>query len=119
MKDILAWFIRLWFISLPISVYFVYTIITELLDLLLNSNEIKKNIELCDSIDLKKIEDEYLISKERKNRINQPILSELEFKVKYKREKETLSKQTEKIHYIENLKNSEILRLYNIFKISE
>lgn len=88
MKYILPWFFGLWFITIPFSFLIVYTVITEILDLIFNSRKINQILKHSDLLDSTPLEEQYNIEKKRQSKLNETHLMELERQINYSRQKD-------------------------------
>jgi len=118
-KDILLWYFALWFITVPLSVFLAYFIITELLDLIFNTGKINQLLKHSDSLNITPLEQQYEVEKNRQSSLSTSILMELERQINYIRltEKESKSNWTNRVSYEVKEKVIAAKRVSDIFKI--
>ena len=84
-EDIAPWFWGLWFITIPLSIYIVYTIITELLDLIFNTGKINELLKHSDNLNFEPWEEQYKYDKTKQSKLSSSNLKELERQMNYSR----------------------------------
>jgi hypothetical protein len=117
MNDILLWFFGFWFISIPLTILIIYTVVTELLDLIFNSSKISRLLKHSDSLKSDLLEKEYTIAKERQNKVDQSNLIELNRQIEYKRLMKNKISLTHKTRNEEKEKLTAAKEISDVFKI--
>ena len=114
-----GWFFGLWFITVPLTIFCVYFIITELLDLIFNTNRINQLLKHSDSIDSEQLEQQFKFGKEKQSNFSKSILMELDRQISYKRlnEKEGKKIWSERVSFETRKKIIAAKRVSDIFKI--
>lgn len=74
-----------WFLSIPITIYLLYTLVIEILDLLFNSFLINNLLKKSDCLNIDSYEKSYLNDKERQLKSNKSNLLELERQIEYQK----------------------------------
>lgn len=88
---ILLMYMRLWFITFPLTIFVLYKLITEMLDLILNTGKINRILKHSDSLRPELLEGQYREEKNRQNAFDQSCLKELERQINYIRLEESNS----------------------------
>jgi hypothetical protein len=107
----------LWFITIPLTILIIYTLITELLDLIFNSHKINKLLKYSDNLNYELLEQQYLTDKERQSKLNQSNLIELDRKIKYIRIVINNNSFTHRIFFEDKESIKAVKELSDIFKI--
>lgn len=118
-KNILVWYFALWFVTIPLSILFIYFFITELLDLIFNTGKINQLLKQSDSLNINPLEQQYEIERCKKTSLTKSILMELERQISYIRLTEKESKISWSNRVNEELKEkvTAAKRVSDIFKI--
>lgn len=118
-KNILVWYLALWFVTVPLSILFTYFLITELLDLIFNTGKINQLLKHSDSLIINPLEQQYEIEKSRQSSLAKSILMELNRQISYIRltEKESKSGWSNRVSNEVKEKITAAKRVSDIFKI--
>jgi len=116
---IFAFIIAFWFITVPLIIWISYTIVTEFLDLIFNTQKIKELLKQSDKFDYSSLSDQYHIEKKRQSKLSISILMELERQINYKRMlKYNPEDHWNKKYKVEKERVSAAKFISDIFKIS-
>lgn len=80
---ILALYFSLWMITMPLTIWVLFKVITELLDLILNTGKLNKLLEHSDNLDYSSLKDEHLLNMIDRNKVNESFAKELNFELLY------------------------------------
>ncbi len=118
-KNILIWYFALWFVTVPLSILFLYFLVTELLDLIFNTGKINQLLKHSDSIIINPLEKQYDIEKVRQSSLTKSILMELDRQISYIRltEKESKNSWSNRVSDEVKEKVTAAKRVSDIFKI--
>lgn len=116
-KDILPWFFGLWFITIPLTIYITYTVVTELLDLTFNTGKINQLLKHSDFLNFEPLEKQYSNDKERQSKLDQSNLLELERQIKHIRQVKNKSNWSNRTSYEEKEKIIAAKEISDVFKI--
>ena len=118
-KNILVWYLALWFVTVPLSILFTYFLITELLDLIFNTVKINQLLKHSDSLIINPLEQQYEIEKSRQSSLTKSMLMELNRQISYIRltEKESKSSWSNRVSNDVKEKVTAAKRVSDIFKI--
>lgn len=118
-KNILTWYLALWFITVPLSAFLIYFIITEFLDLIFNTGKINQLLKHSDSLNINPFEQQYKVEKNKQSSLSKSILMELERQISYIRltEKENKSSWSNRVSDEVKEKVTAAKRVSDIFKI--
>lgn len=117
-QEILTWVFRLWFIIFPLIIFIVYTIVTELLDLFLNTFKINKLLKNSDSLKPSQYIEQYTLDKNRQLNLNSSHLLELDRRIKYIRHFRIKVNRSIQIDYEERERISSAKNISDVFKIT-
>lgn len=103
------------FVTIPLTIYYTYVIITELLDLIFNSGRIDKRLRHSDEIDISDLENRHIANKQIQSKLSESDIIELKRQMDYLKlqDKNARFKNPEK----EKITNAK--RLSDIFKLKE
>lgn len=87
-KEILPWIAGFWFVFLPLGIYLLYTITTELLDLILNSHKINQMLVHSDNLNSDPLLEQYQTEKSRQSKLQKSNLQEMERQINFNRLKD-------------------------------
>ena len=82
-KLISDWIFMFWFITIPLSIWIIYTVITELLDLIFNTGTINKMLKQSDNLNVEAIENQYKLDMVRQSKLNYSNLREVKRQTDY------------------------------------
>jgi hypothetical protein len=118
-KNILMWYFALWFITVPLSIFLIYFIITELLDLIFNSGKINQLLKHSDALNTALLEKQFEIEKSKQSSLSKSILLELERQINYLRltENESKNNWSNRVSHEVKEKITAAKRVSDIFKI--
>lgn len=116
--DFYKYFLIFWFVSFPLTIALAYFLITEVLDLIFNTNKISKLLKHSDSLNTNPLEKRYQIDKFNQANFSKSNLMELDRQINYLRltEKESKSSWTNRISYELKGKITAAKRVADIFK---
>jgi hypothetical protein len=83
LKDIAPWFIGFWFITIPFSIWIIYFVITEILDLIFNTEQINEMLKHSDNLDIDTMKAEYEHQKARQSNLSVHNLKEVKRQVEF------------------------------------
>jgi hypothetical protein len=118
-KTFISYYWTLGIFTVPITFYTAYVVITELLDLIFNSNKINKLLKHSDNLDASKYEKQYNKDKFRLSTFEKSNLFELERQITYIRliEKERKSTWANRTSIEVKEKITSAKKVSDIFKI--
>ena len=87
LADIISWYFFLWFITIPVSIYILYHLITELLDLVLNTQKIYQLLKYSDHLEIDQLDIKYQELKTTQAKLNSSNLMEMKRQIDYARYK--------------------------------
>lgn len=116
-KDILPWFFGLWFITIPLTIFITYTVVTELLDLIFNTGKINQHLKHSDFLNSDPLEKQYKIAKGRQTKLDQSDLMELDRQIKYTRQIKNKNSWTHRTSYEEKERITAAKEISDVFKI--
>ena len=116
MDILIKFYFGLWFITFPLTFYclvVLYTIITELLDLIFNSSRIDNLLMQSEQIDISNLENEHQGNKQMQSNLNESDINELNRQMDYLKlkDKSTQIKYSEKERIMDAKSLSDIFRL--------
>nr|WP_315230767.1 DUF6680 family protein [uncultured Flavobacterium sp.] len=107
-------YLDFWVFSIPITVYILYIIVTEFLDLIFNKQRINKINKYIEKIQTEELQNQYEKQKNQQSNFDNSLLSEMTRQIDYK----ILSTKTEyHKYYPEGKKIIRAKEMYDIFKI--
>lgn len=118
-KTILTWYFGLWFITVPLSIFLIYFITTEFLDLVFNTGKINQLFKHSDTLNIAPLEEQYEAEKNEQSSLSKSILMELERQISYTRlaEEERNSSWSNRVRSEVKEKVISAKRVSDIFKI--
>jgi hypothetical protein len=84
-KDILTWFFDKWFITFPLTIFFIYIVLSKFRDLVFYSGKNNQLLKHSDLLNFNMLENQYIIAKDRQTKLDPSNLMELERQSKYTR----------------------------------
>ncbi|MEI2823883.1 MAG: hypothetical protein V9F02_10715 [Chitinophagaceae bacterium] len=118
-KTILTWYFGLWFITVPLSIFLIYLITTELLDLIFNTGKINQLLKHSDTLNITPLLLQHEGEKEKQSSLSKSILMELDRQISYTRLTEEERKRSWSNRINDEVKEKVISakRVSDIFKI--
>lgn len=116
-KDILPWFFGLWFITIPLTIFITYTVVTELLDLIFNTGKINQLLKHSDLLNSDPLEKQYAIDKVRQAKLDQSNLMELDRQIKHIRQVKNKNSWTNRTSSEEKERIISAKEISDVFKI--
>jgi hypothetical protein len=83
LEDIAPWFFGLWFITIPLFIGIIYTVVTELLDLIFNTGRINEMLKHSDNLDIDSMKAEFEHQKVRQSNLSSANLEEVKRQVEF------------------------------------
>jgi hypothetical protein len=83
LKDIVPWFLAAWFITIPLTLWIIYTVVTELLDLIFNTGRINEQLKGSDNFDIEPLKKEFEQQKLRQFNLSFSNLQEVKRQVDF------------------------------------
>lgn len=119
-STLLQWYLDLWIFTIPFTLWLVYRIVTELLDLLFNSRKINRLLKHSDTFNLTPLSYQYEIDRERQSQLSKSDLMELERQINFIRMSDSESKNiwSKRIPQDEKEKITSAKEISDIFKIN-
>ena len=117
MRDLLPWFFGLWFITIPLTIFITYTVVTELLDLIFNTGKINQLLKHSDFLNSDPLEKQYSTDRGRQAKLNQSNLMELNRQLKHIRQVKNKNSWTHRTSYEETEKVTAAKGISDVFKI--
>lgn len=117
MNKIAFWFFSLWVITFPITIFIVYTLVTEFLDLIFNTRKINNLLKHSDLFNSELFEKQYQIDKEKQSKLNQSNLMELDRQISHIRLKKYNGIWSKTLNRTEKEKILAAKEITDIFKI--
>ena len=84
-QELIGMYFVLWFITFPLTIFIVYTVITELLDLIINTGRIDNLLKYSDQIDISNYEVTHHAQRETQSKLSNSNLLEVERQVQFTR----------------------------------
>jgi hypothetical protein len=117
MKDFLFWYFALWIITFPITILSAYILLTEFLDLILNTKKINNLLKHSDIFNPEPLEEQHDNENKRQSILSQSLLLELDRQMKYIRQIKSKSSPNTMTTKDEMEKIISAKELSDIFKI--
>lgn len=83
LKDIAPWFFGLWFVTIPLSIWIIYIVVTELLDLIFNTGRINEMLKHSDNLDIDPMKVEFEHQKVRQSNLSSANLEQVKRQVEF------------------------------------
>jgi len=83
LEDIAPWFFGFWFITIPLSIWVIYAVVTELLDLVFNTGRINEMLKHSDNLDIDPMKTEFEHQKVRQSNLSPANLEEVKRQVEF------------------------------------
>lgn len=115
MEKAIDLYLEFWIFTIPFSIYLLYKLIPELLDLVLNTNKISKLLEKSDNLNLEKLKQNHEVNSKKQNSLNESNLLELKRQVDYLNLTENQKNYRYEYGEIGQIKKAK--RLADIFKV--
>lgn len=116
-KDTVTWFLFFWYITIPLSVWIIYTVIVELLDLVLNNGKINEMLKHSDNLDIRPLMKDHEIQKRKQLKLNSSNLKEVKRQVEFSKLKTTQNRWKYSSFNLDNEKIITAKNLSDMFKI--
>jgi hypothetical protein len=117
MREILPWFLGLWFITIPLTIFIFYKVVSELLDLIFNTRKINQLLKHSDFLNSDSVEKQFLADRIRQAKLSQSTLMELDRQIQHIRQLKNKNKWPQTKSHIEMEKVNAAKGITDVFKI--
>ena len=117
MEDILHWFIKLWFITFPLTIFITYTLVTEFLDFIFNTRKINQLLKHSDLLNSGPLDKEYSAVKGRQTKLSYSNLMELDRQINYNKVVKNKESWKHGISKVEIEKVNSAKEISDVFKL--
>lgn len=119
LEDLAVLYFNLGIITIPLTIWIVYTTVTELLDLIFNNGRINEMLKHSDNLKIDPMEKEFEIQKEKRSSLNISNLNDVKRQMEFSK----LQLDKDKMRYSLKLQERENIvkakALSDIFKIDK
>lgn len=119
LEDIAPWFFGLWFITIPLSIWIIYTVVTELLDLIFNTGRINEMLKHSDKLDIDPMKTEFEHQKIRQSNLSSANLEEVKRQVEFSKLQSTRDRWRYSSSSLDKEKIATAKNLSDIFRIDK